>query len=122
MPPAARTARSGWSSWGKGAPKTAITASPTNCMTVPSSPRTAPFMAARCSLSWAASCAGGVCSAMVEYPDVGHEDGHLDVLGLAHLPALGTELLGQAAREQPVERLALLLPVDDGLMEHPEPA
>ena len=35
MATAAATARSAWSACGKGAPKTAMTASPTNCMTVP---------------------------------------------------------------------------------------
>ena len=63
---AAATARSAWSSWANGAPKTAITASPTNCMTVPFSPRIASFMAARCTLSCPASWLGSACSAMVE--------------------------------------------------------
>ena len=37
---------------GTGAPKHAITASPTNCITVPPSSRMAWFISARCSLSW----------------------------------------------------------------------
>ena len=67
MSSAAATARSAWSGCENGAPKTAITASPTNCITVPSSPRMAWFMAARCVLSWPASWLGSACSAMVEY-------------------------------------------------------
>ena len=64
---AATTARSAWSSLGTGAPKTAITASPTNCMTVPPSPIMARFIAARWVLSWPASSLGSACSAIVEY-------------------------------------------------------
>ena len=52
--------------WETGAPKTAMTASPTNCITVPPSPRIALFIAARCVLSWPASWLGSACSAMVE--------------------------------------------------------
>ena len=36
------------------------------------------------------------------------------------LPAVA-ELLGQTARQQPGQRLALLLAVDDGLVQQPEP-
>ncbi len=50
---------------GRGAPKTAITASPTNCITVPPAVRIAVLIAARCSLSWRASSEGGVDSAIV---------------------------------------------------------
>ena len=53
--------------WAPGAPKTAITASPTNCITVPPSPIIARFIAARWVLSWPASSLGSACSAMVEY-------------------------------------------------------
>ena len=67
MASAAATARSGWSGCGNGAPKTAITASPTNCITVPAWPRMAWFIAARCVLSCPASWLGSACSAMVEY-------------------------------------------------------
>ena len=67
MPSAAATARSAWSSCSNGAPNTAITASPTNCITVPFSPRIASFMAARCTFSCPASWLGSACSAMVEY-------------------------------------------------------
>ena len=63
---AACMARSAWSSCGNGAPNTAITASPTNCITVPSAPRIARFIAARCSLSWLASWVGEVRSAIEE--------------------------------------------------------
>ncbi len=63
---AAATARSGCSGQGTGAPKTAITASPTNCMTQPSLPMIARFIAARCSFSWPARAAGSTFSAMVE--------------------------------------------------------
>ena len=66
MASAAATARSAWSSCANGAPKTAMTASPTNCITVPFSPRMASFMAARCTLSWPANWLGSACSAMLE--------------------------------------------------------
>ena len=55
-----------WSACGNGAPKTAMTASPTNCITVPPAPRMASFIAARCSLSWAARWVGAVRSAIDE--------------------------------------------------------
>ena len=41
-----------WSSCGNGAPNTAITASPTYCITVPPWSRIAAFISARCRLSW----------------------------------------------------------------------
>ena len=63
---AAANARSAWSSCATGAPKQAITASPTNCITVPSSSRIAWFIAARCSLRRCASALGSVVSAMPE--------------------------------------------------------
>ena len=61
------TARSAWSSSGTGAPKHAITASPTNCITVPPSSRIAWFISARCSLSCARELRSGrLRSAMPE--------------------------------------------------------
>ena len=54
--------------------------------------------------------------------DVGHQHGDLELLGLADLAALLAELLGEAAGQQAGERLALLLAVDDRLVEHPQPA
>ena len=41
---------------------------------------------------------------------------------LADAPALDAELLGEPAGQQPAERLALLLAVDDRLVQHPQPA
>ena len=41
-------------------------------------------------------------------------------LGLSDAPALGAELLCQSAGQQARERLALLLTVDDGLVQQPE--
>lgn len=61
----AASAFTGWSGCENGAPKTAITASPTNCITVPPASRMAVFIAARCSLSWRARAPGGVASAML---------------------------------------------------------
>ena len=71
-----RNASSAWSSCGNGAPNTAITASPTNCITVPPSSRIAWFISARCSLS----CAGergrvGALGDARVAADVGHEHG-----------------------------------------------
>ena len=66
MAAAACTARSAWSSIATGAPKTAITASPTNCMTVPLTSRMARFISARWTLSWRARALGSAFSAMVE--------------------------------------------------------
>ena len=65
-PAAAASARSAWSSRGTGAPNTAITASPTYCITVPPSARMARFISARWRLSCCASTAGSACSAIVE--------------------------------------------------------
>ena len=88
-PAAAARARSAWSACGNGAPNTAITASPTNCMTVPPSPRMASFIAARCSLSWRASAVGvGPLGDARVAADVGHQHGDVDLLGLADPPAL----------------------------------
>ena len=79
-------------------------------------------MAARCSLSWAASSVGaGALGDGRVAADVGHQDRDLELLGLADLPALRPELLGQPAREEAGQRLALLLAVDDGLVQHPQP-
>ena len=84
MPAAAATARSAWSGCGNGAPNTAITASPTNCMTVPSSPRIALFIAARCRFSCPASCGRvGLLRDRRVRPDVAHQHGDDDPLGLA---------------------------------------
>ena len=76
-PPAARSA---WSSCGTGAPNTAITASPTNCITVPPSPRIARFISARCVVELAGQRGWGrSCSAMRRVaPDVGHQHGDLE--------------------------------------------
>ena len=49
--------------------------------------------------------------------DVAHDDGHVEPLGLADVPALVAQLLGDAARQQSRERLALFLAVDDGLVQ-----
>ena len=54
--------------------------------------------------------------------DVAHQDGDLDHLGLPDVAAVPPQLLRQAAGEQPGQRLALLLPVDDALVEEPQPA
>src|SRR5439155_16763009 len=45
--------------------------------------------------------------------DVGHEHGDDDPLALPDVTAVSPQLLGQAARQEARERLALLLPVDD---------
>ena len=63
---AATSARSAWSVDGSGAPNTAITASPTYCITVPPAARIARFISARWRLSCWASCDGSVCSLIVE--------------------------------------------------------
>ena len=61
---AAASARSAWSALATGAPNTAITASPTYCITVPPAPRMARFISARWRLSCWASTAGSACSAI----------------------------------------------------------
>ena len=63
---AATAAAPAWSSCGNGAPNTAITASPTYCITVPPSSRIAVFISARWPFSWPASTVGSVRSAMPE--------------------------------------------------------
>ena len=54
-------------------------------------------------------------------PDVAHQHGHDDALGLADLPVLLAQLLRQPAGQQPGQRLALLLPVHDGPVQQAEP-
>jgi hypothetical protein len=53
------------------------------------------FIAARCVLSCPASWLG---DGRVR-PDVAHQDGHLDPLGLADFPVFLAELGGQTARQ-----------------------
>ena len=53
--------------------------------------------------------------------DVAHEHGALDHLGLADVPSVPAQLLGQPTGEEPGQRLALLLAVDDALVEQPQP-
>ncbi len=65
---AASTARPAWSGTATGAPNTAMTASPTNCMTVPLASMMARFISARCTFSCPASALGSARSAMLEYP------------------------------------------------------
>jgi hypothetical protein len=54
-------------------------------------------------------------------PDVAHQHGHDHALGLADALPATAELLGEPAGQQPGQRLALLLAVDDGLVQQPEP-
>ncbi len=116
------TARSAWSSCGTGAPKHAITASPTNCITVPSSSRMAlvHLGAVLVELARELRRVGALGDARVA-ADVGHEHGHDELFGLADGAAFVAHLLGEPAREQPAERLALLLAVDDRLVQHAQP-
>ena len=53
--------------------------------------------------------------------DVGHQHGDGQLLGVPGRAALFEDLRCDAAGEEPVERLALLLAVDDRLLEHLEP-
>ena len=71
-----------WSSCGNGAPNTAITASPTYCITVPPWSRIAAFISARCVLSWPASTVGSrpLGDARVA-AHVGHQHGDVEPLG-----------------------------------------
>ena len=52
--------------------------------------------------------------------DIAHDDGDLHPLGLSDAPTLRAQLLRQSAGQQARERLALLLTVDDGLVEQAE--
>ena len=122
MAMAAATARSAWSACGNGAPKTAITASPTNCMTVPGLAEDRPVHRGPVRAELAGQLARiGVLGDRRVRPDVAHQHGHRDALGLADRPRLLPELLRQAARQQPGQRLALLFPVHDGLVQQPQP-
>ena len=75
-------------------------------------------MAARCTLSWPANCAGvGVLRDARVGTDVAHEHGHDDLFRLAETPAVAAQLFRQAPGEQARERLTLLFAVDDRLVE-----
>jgi len=52
--------------------------------------------------------------------DVGHQDGHHEGLSLPDPPPLAPQFLGDAGGKQPAEALALLLAVDDRLVEQLE--
>ena len=120
---AAAIARSAWSELGTGAPKTAITESPTYCMTVPPSARMAPFISARWRLSWPARADGSVVLGDARIaPDVGHQHGDLEPFGVADAPPALDEPLREPARQQPAQGLAVLLALDDGLLKPPQPA
>ena len=117
-----RTARAACPGCGSGAPNTAITASPTYCMTVPASERMAAFIALRWALSWPASAAGSERSAIAGVAaDVGHQDGDRQPLGAVGAARVRAQPLGQAAGQQPGERLALLLLPQDRRVQHPQP-
>ena len=49
--------------------------------------------------------------------DVAHQHGHLESLRLADAAPLGEQLVGDAGRQHAAERLALLLALDDGLVQ-----
>ena len=101
MANAAATARSAWSSWANGAPNTAITASPTNCITVPFSPEDGVVHGRTMHVELPRQLARiGVLGDGRVRADVAHENGHHDPLGLADLPAITTKLLRQPAGKQ----------------------
>ena len=81
-PSAARTARSAWSAWGNGAPNTAMTASPTYCMTVPVLVEDGGvhLPAVGVELAGQHGRIGGLGDGAVA-PHVGHEHGDLEPLG-----------------------------------------
>ena len=49
--------------------------------------------------------------------DVRHQHGHVQLLGLADGDPFASQLVGEAAGKEPAQRLALLLTVDDRLVE-----
>ena len=93
-------------------------------MTVPPSARIAAFISARCVLSMPASTVGSTRSAMPGVAaHVRHQ--HRDDRAARSRPIcvpVAAQLLGEPAREQPAQRLALLLAVDDRLLQQPQPA
>ena len=80
------------------------------------------FIAARWVLSCPASWLGSARSAIVEYDLMSLIRTVTTTRSVSPISAAPPELVGEPAGEQAGQRLALLLPVDDGLLQHAEPA